>query len=195
VAAPSTLPAEARQASLDVLVRRYLQGFGPAAAVDISRFTLLARATVREALDRLGDDIVRHEGPDGVTLFDAADGEPAPDVSAPPRLLPMWDSVLLAYDDRSRVMPPDYRSLVIRRNGDVLPTLLVDGHVAGVWRFVDDAVEATAFKTLDRAAWAGLAAEAGALVALLRDRDPGVYRRYHHWWQQLPDAAEVRLLP
>ena len=42
------------------------------------------------------------------------------------------DSVLLAYADRSRVIPPAYRPLVIRRNGDVLPTLLVDGHVAGV---------------------------------------------------------------
>ncbi|MHC8562357.1 DNA glycosylase AlkZ-like family protein [Streptomyces albidoflavus] len=46
----------------------------------------------------------------------------------------MWDSILLAYADRARVIPPAYRPLVIRRNGDVLPTLLVDGEVAGVWR-------------------------------------------------------------
>ena len=45
----------------------------------------------------------------------------------------VWDSVLLAYADRGRVIPPDYRKLVSRINGDVLPTLLVDGHVAGVW--------------------------------------------------------------
>jgi hypothetical protein len=40
--------------------------------------------------------------------------------------------VLLAYADRSRVTPPDYRKLVARSNGDVLSTLLVDGYVAGV---------------------------------------------------------------
>ena len=61
----------------------------------------------------------------------------------------MWDSTLLAYVDRSRIIPPDYRELVIRTNGDVLPTLLVDGHVAGVWRPVDGGIEATAFHRLD----------------------------------------------
>ncbi len=57
----------------------------------------------------------------------------------------MWDHVLLAYADRSRVIPPDYRKLVTRSNGDVLPTLLVDGYVAGVWRPVEGGIEATAF--------------------------------------------------
>jgi len=28
----------------------------------------------------------------------------------------------------------------------------------------------------------------------LAARDPAVYRRYAHWWKELP-AAEVRLLP
>ncbi len=79
----------------------------------------------------------------------------------------MWDSTLLAYQDRSRVIPPDYRRLVIRQNGDVLPTLLVDGYVAGVWRPVGGGIEATAFHPLPEEAWVGLASEAGALVAFL----------------------------
>jgi hypothetical protein len=32
-----------------------------------------------------------------------------------------------------------------------------------------------------------------ALVPVLADREPEVYRRYHHWWARLPDA-ETRLL-
>ena len=60
----------------------------------------------------------------------------------------MWDSTLLAYADRTRIVPPEYRQLVIRRNGDVLPALLVDGYVCGVWRPVDDGIEATAFHEL-----------------------------------------------
>ena len=82
----------------------------------------------------------------------------------------MWDSVLLAYADRSRVIAPDYRRLVIRSNGDVLPTLLVDGYVAGVWRPVTDGIEATAFHRLAPEAWDGLEAEARALRALLAGR-------------------------
>ena len=60
-----------------------------------------------------------------------------------------------------------------RSNGDVLPTLLVDGYVAGVWRPVDGGIEATAFHRLSAKAWEGLAAEARSLVALLAGRDPG----------------------
>jgi hypothetical protein len=106
----------------------------------------------------------------------------------------MWDSTLLAYADRSRVIPPDYRRLVTRNNGDVLPTLLVDGHVAGVWRPVEDGIEATAFHQLPRKAWTGLAEEAEALTSFLAGRDPMVYRRYTHWWSKLP-SAETRVLP
>jgi hypothetical protein len=106
----------------------------------------------------------------------------------------MWDSILFAYFDRSRVIPPDYRRLVIRNNGDALPTLLVDGYVAGVWRPVEGGIEATAFHRLPEDAWTGLAAEATALTAFLAGRDPAVYRRYRHWWDKLP-STEVRVLP
>jgi len=33
-----------------------------------------------------------------------------------------------------------------------------------------------------------------ALVALLADREPQVYRRYEHWWSKLPSTG-VRVLP
>jgi hypothetical protein len=177
------------------LVLRYLEAFGPASVSDFAQFTMLRRPVVRQALHALTDSVVELEGPDGVRLFDVPGGLlPAEDTVAPPRLLPMWDSVLLAYADRSRVIPPDYRRLVIRQNGDVLPTLLVDGYVAGVWRPVEGGIEATALHPLSVDAWNGLEAEARSLVAFLADREPTVYRRYAHWWKALP-SAEVRFLP
>ena len=195
VAAPVRLPPERRDESVRWLVRRYLEGFGPASVQDVAQFSLLRRPLVRDALAALAGDVERLEGPEGAELFDLA-GAPlaAEDTPAPPRLLPMWDSVLLAYADRARVIPPDYRRLVTRNNGDVLPTLLVDGYVAGVWRPVEGGIEATAFHPLPKKAWSGLAAEAAALVGFLADRDPAVYRRYGHWWANLP-GAEVRVLP
>jgi hypothetical protein len=177
------------------LVQRYLEAFGPASVADFAQFTTLRRPVTQQALQALGDKVEELEGPDGVKLFDVPGGlRPAEDVPAPPRLLPMWDSILLAYSDRSRVIPPDYRRLFIHQNGDVLPTLLVDGYVAGVWRPVDGGIEATAFHRLSKDAWRGLEAEAAALVKFLADRDPTVYRRYAHWWAKLP-SAEVRVLP
>ncbi|WP_033321989.1 winged helix DNA-binding domain-containing protein [Streptomyces yerevanensis] len=183
--------------ALQSLVLRYLEGFGPASVADVAQFATVQRAPIRQALlalDRKGA-VEQLEGPDSTALFDVpAAPRPPADTPAPPRLMAMWDSTLLAYADRSRVIPPAYRRLVIRNNGDVLPTLLVDGYVAGVWRPVDGGIEATAFHDLPPAAWEGLAAEAQSLITVLADRDPRVYSRYHHWWAKLPDA-QVRLLP
>ncbi len=195
IAAGAKRSPESADESVKRLVLRYLEGFGPASVQDFGQFTILRRPVTVQALKALGDKVVELEGPGGATLFDVPGGQlPAEDTPAPPRLLPMWDSVLLAYADRSRVIPPDYRRLFIHQNGDVLPTLLVDGYVAGVWRPAEGGIEATAFHRLSKEAWRGLAEEASALIAFLADRDPTVYRRYAHWWAKLP-SAEVRLLP
>jgi Winged helix DNA-binding domain len=181
--------------SVQRLLVRYLEAFGPASAADFGQFTMLRKPATLQALEALGDTLEKLEGPDGSTLFDVRGRSlPADELPAPPRLLGMWDNVLLAYADRSRVIPPDYRRLVIQQNGDVLPTILVDGYVAGVWRAVEGGIEATAFHRLSDEAWSGLAAEAAALVAFLAGREPAVYRRYSHWWALLPHV-EVRLLP
>lgn len=185
------------EAALRVLARRYLEGFGPASAADLAQFGMLQpRSRVRDALASLVAEgaAVRLHGPDGAELVDVPDGLlPPEDAPAPPRLMAMWDSILLAHADRGRVIPPAYRRAVIRSNGDTLPTLLVDGHVAGVWRPVDDGIEATAFQALDDDTWAGLEAEAQALRAFLAPREPAVYRRYARWWDGLP-GTEVRVL-
>ncbi|GAA2719135.1 winged helix DNA-binding domain-containing protein [Cellulomonas aerilata] len=178
------------EAALPTLVRRYLEGFGPASAADVARFTLLPRTGLRAALAAMSGELVELRAPDGTTLYDVPGGPlPDEDTPAPPRLMAMWDSVLLAYAGSGRVVPEPYRRLVTRSNGDVLPTLLVDGRVAGVWRPVDGGVEAAAFHPLPDDAWAGLAAEARALVPLLAAREPRAYRRYDRWWADLPAAA------
>jgi hypothetical protein len=181
--------------SMQWLVRRYLEGFGPATIQDIAQFSTIYRPPAKDAVVALGDSLVRLEGPNGEELLDVPGSElPPEDSPAPSRLMAMWDSALLAYRDRSRVIPPDYRTLVMRQNGDVLPTLLVDGSVAGVWRAVEGGIEAAAFHRLPDEAWAGLEAEARALVAFLADREPAVYKRYAHWWTKGLPSAEIRVL-
>jgi hypothetical protein len=193
-AAPAVDRPPDRVAAVRGLALRYLEGFGPASIADIGQFTMLSRVALREALQPVDARLVHHVGPRGEDLLDVPDGDiPEEAAVAPPRLMAMWDSVLLAYADRSRVIPPAYRPHVIRSNGDALPTLLVDGMVVGVWRPLGDAIEVVAFEPLPDDAWAGLQAEATAMLGLLGPRDPGAYGRYGRWWEALP-AAEVRLL-
>jgi hypothetical protein len=198
-ATPAYLAADAHgdldhASAIREVIRRYLAAFGPARIQDLVQFTLLRQRQVVPVLDAMGDELEQHTAETGHTLVDLAGAAPAADDGpAPPRLLPMWDSVLLAYADRSRVLPDAYRPLVIRRNGDVLASVLVDGRVRGVWRTVDDEVEVTAFEPLGEATWEELAAEATALRELLADRDTAPYGRYDHWWAKLPDG-ERRIL-
>ena len=194
VAVPESQGSDGPAVAKQRLVLRYLAAFGPASRRDVAQFALLRQSEVVPALDALADALVEFEGPDGETLYDVP-GAPLPggDVPAPPRLLAMWDSVLLAYKDRSRVIPPAYRPHVIRRNGDVLPAVLVDGFVCGVWRQVDGGIEVTAFHTLSEEAWAGIEREARALLGLLGGRDGDVYSRYGHWWKRL-EGVEVRVV-
>lgn len=173
-------------------VRRYLAAFGPATVRDMAQFSLLGRPVLRAAAEAevAAGTLDRADGAD---CFDIADAPETPDVEAPPRLLPMWDSVLLAYADRSRIVPDEYRPHVIRRNGDTLATVLVDGRVAGVWQASRDGVEVGAFVPFTARTWRQLQAEAAALHGFLADRDPEVYRRHRRWWDTLP-LTESRLL-
>jgi Winged helix DNA-binding domain len=179
------------------LLRRYLQAFGPASPADMNQFTMMPMKAIRPGLDVLADELETHQGPDGKPLLDLRGASlPAEDATAPPRLLAMWEEILLAYRDRSRVTPPEYRTHVSRINGDTLPAVLVDGYVAGVWRPgpAGAGIEVTAFRTLDTATWDGLEQEARGLVRLLADRQPDVYARYAHWWAKLPSSATARVL-
>lgn len=184
----------AEDAALQHMVRRYLEGFGPATAQDIGQFALQRQSEIGPALEAMADQLTILEGPDGSTLFDVPGGViPAADAPAPVRLLGMWDSILLAYRDRSRIIPDDYRAHVIRRNGDVLPTVLVDGYVSGVWRPNDSGIEVHAFRPLSDRDWTDLAHEASQLSALITSRDPHTYRRYARWWDRLPPAERRTL--
>src|SRR3970282_2710437 len=90
---------------------------------------------------------------------------PLPDADTPARVrfLPKWDNVLLAFADRTRVLPEQYRKRVIRMNGDVAQTFLVDGFVAGIWSVEDGRVVLAPFATLARSVQREVEDEAGRL--------------------------------
>jgi hypothetical protein len=127
------------------LVGRYLAAFGPASVADAGRWTGVSTRLLREGLERLPLRRFRDEA--GRELLDLARAPlPPADTPVPIRFLPMWDSALLAHDDRKRILPEQYRRAVIRRNGDVLPTFLVDGSVAGTWSIEQDRLQLEPFR-------------------------------------------------
>ena len=174
-------------ASVQHLVRRYLEGFGPATMQDIAQFSTIYRPPVQSALEALGDSLERCDGPGKDVLYDVPGGAvPDEDVTAPPRLLPMWDSVLLAHADRRRIITDADRAIVVARNGDTLPTFLVDGVVAGLWWTAPGSGGRTAihlepFRPIPAAARRALEAEADRLRSVIEPIEPLVYRRYQRW--------------
>ena len=60
---------------------------------------------------------------------------PPAETPAPIRFLPDFDNLLLSHGDRTRVIADDHRGIVYQKgNLRLLPTFLVDGVVAGMWR-------------------------------------------------------------
>ena len=127
----ATEPPSALEAHRAV-ARDYLGAYGPATTADLAAWSGRPARSFSDALATL--DLVRFKAEDGRTLVDlAAAPRPPADVPAPVRFLPTWDSVLLAHARRERILAPELRKLVIAVNGDVAPTFLVDGVVAGIW--------------------------------------------------------------
>ena len=86
---------------------------------------------------------------------------------APARLLPRFDNLLLSHDDRRRVISDEHRRAVIE-GGEVRPTFLVDGFVAGTWALEDGRVRLEPFARVPRAAWREAEDEAARLEAFVR---------------------------
>lgn len=158
-------PTEARAE----LLRRYLAAFGPASRRDMVAWSRMNVPEIQRALDRL-EPLRRFRDEQGRELFDVA-GAPLPDpeTTAPARFLPKWDNVLLAFADRTRVLPETYRRKVIGSNGDVAQTYLVDGSVAGMWRVEKGRVLVEPFAPLTRSAHRDVEEEARRLEAFLTE--------------------------
>jgi winged helix DNA-binding protein len=146
------------------LVRRYLQGFGPARPAEIADWASLNVSTVKRALERI--TLRRFLDEQGKELVDLPRLPlPAPDTLAPVRLLPVWDATLLVHARRTQILPERHRARVFDvRNPQSLNTFLVDGQVAGTWRYEAGRVKTEPFGRLPKGVRAELADEAERLA-------------------------------
>jgi hypothetical protein len=144
-------PDVAPEQALELLVRRYLSGFGPAAVADVANWAGLTPRDLEPALERL--DLRRFRAETGEELLDLPRApRPAPDTPAPVRFLPTWDATLLAHARRTSILPDEHRSKVFHtRTPHSVGTFLVDGAVAGTWRYEKGRVLTESFGRLDAA--------------------------------------------
>jgi hypothetical protein len=176
------------EAGVEHLVRRYLGGFGPASLADLAQWSGLTVTRLRpgvEAVDAAGH-LRRFRSEGGRSLIDLVDAPlPPEDVPAPPRLLPMWDSTVLAFADRTRMVADEDRSKVVARNGDTLPVFLVDGVVAGRWWASAEhgrtTIELEPFHPLRAADRRAVEELAHRLAAFVEPHERTVYARYQRW--------------
>ena len=81
---------------------------------------------------------------------------PTPERRAPVRFLSNWDAALLVHARRTGILPEEHRPKIFHtRAPQSFPTFLVDGAVAGTWKFVDGRVALEEFAPLPRAVRSG----------------------------------------
>jgi hypothetical protein len=150
---------------IEHLVRRYLQGFGPARATEIADWAGLNVKTIRPALERLS--LRRFQDGQGKELVDLPRAPlPDPDTPAPVRFLPVWDATLLVHARRTGILPEEYRSRVFNvKTPHSVNTFLVDGQVAGTWRHENGRVSLEPLGRFSKAVRRELDEEAERLAA------------------------------
>jgi len=134
---------------MELLVRRYLGGFGPAPLKDIASWMGVYVSQIQHVVDRMDLRPMRDEA--GKPIFDLPDATlPDPETTAPVRLLAVWDAALLVHARRTQILPEELRPQVFNtKTPHSVNTFLVDGQVAGSWRFETGEVRLSPLRTLN----------------------------------------------
>jgi hypothetical protein len=155
--------------AIEHLVGRYLTAFGPASRDDVAKFTSIPKARLKPVFERMKLRRFRDEG--GKELLDVPRGLlPDPQTPAPVRFLPTWDATLLVHARRTGLLPERYRERIFNtRAPHSFPTFLVDGRVAGTWRYEDGRIRLEPFGRIAREVRRELDDEAERLAVLHGD--------------------------
>lgn len=168
--AETFLRAKLKAPDLETLILRYLAAFGPASPKDFERWSGLPHT--RAAFDALRPKLETFRDERKRELFDLpAAPRPDQDVEVPVRFLPEFDNLLLAHDERSRIIAAEHQPRVVTKNLRVLAAFLVDGFVAGTWSVARKGKNATLtltpFVKLGKATEKTLAEEGERLVRFI----------------------------
>ena len=155
----------AESEGLEHLARRYLAAFGPATGNDLADWAGVPVTFFKDVLGRMR--LRRFRSEDDRELLDLPRAPlPDPATPAPVRFLPTWDATLLVHARRTGILPERYRPRIFNTKApQSFGTFLVDGAVAGTWRFDGARIVTEPFERLSRDTRAELRDEAERLAA------------------------------
>jgi Winged helix DNA-binding domain len=148
-------PAVDAEIALATLARRYLGGYGPAAAADLAWWSGLPLSTARQALAALEHTETAGE------LFALPGALDLPPPPAPPALLlAAFDPTMLGWRTRDPLVAAAHDRHVQHGGGMLRPVVLINGRAAGTWSLRPRAGQQTV--TID---WFGHPADSAELRA------------------------------
>jgi hypothetical protein len=124
-------PTQSFEEVLPDLFRRFIAAYGPATLSDAAWFFGLWKDKKKElsALNLDGYLRIEHNKNVYYYLDNKTPMGDIPELS----LLSGFDPLIVSYTDRSAILPPEYKKAVIMSSGICLPTIAVNGQVAGLW--------------------------------------------------------------
>jgi hypothetical protein len=156
------------------LLRKYLRAYGPATLHDFSHWAGIPMQEVKLLRPFIEAELVEIPGEkkncfllreDVALLNDSAE-------KACIRLLPNFDSYLLAHREKDHLLAAKHYKRVYRNQGWISPVVLVDGAIVGVWSHKAQgrrlAVTVEPFSKLSKAERAGIEREAEHLALFFK---------------------------
>ncbi len=127
----SAEPTQTADEALPELLRRFFTAYGPATLSDAAWFLGLWRDDKKKLPAQDLDEFSRLENDRGVYYYvdNDADMGGIPELT----LLSGFDPLIVSYTERSAILPSEYKSKVVLKSGICLPTIAINGQVAGLW--------------------------------------------------------------
>ncbi len=157
--------------ALGELARRYVESHGPAKLSDLVGWAKLTASDAKRGVEVAGRALTSIDvhGVRYLLAAGAQDGFAAVEakIASSVLALPGFDEFVLGYKDREAILDPAFADrLVPGGNGVFRPTIVVGGHVEGVWRKKKSAkamvIEAEPFTKLSKTVMRGFASAAAA---------------------------------
>lgn len=160
------------EAQLDLLIR-YLGGYGPATVQDFAYWAGFkmpqARQVFKAARKRISEISVKGSKATFWVLAEEIDSLEQRVARQPICFLPEFDSLIMGHKDKSRLIDEKNRGKVFLALARVVPTLLLDGRLAGTWdyRFGDRSLHIKPFSKVSHDTWKAVQAASRHIKAFL----------------------------
>ena len=148
IASPAFSPIPEEEAKLEI-ARRFFTNMGPATIHDAMYFTGAKQAEVKDWLRRLPVEAFDFGGR---TYYSIPNGKTYEKEIPHCIFLAGFDQLMLGYQKKESIyLKPEYLRGVFNLAGIVMPALLLDGEIAGIWKNKNGKLEIKCFGSLSQA--------------------------------------------